>query len=550
MLAAYWPVLHQSFVDFDDPTYVQQNRHLLSGSTWETFQWAFTTYYAANWHPLTWISHLVDVRWYGLSPGGHHLTSLLLHLANTLLLFLVLRAYTGTLRRSVLVAAIFALHPLRVESVAWISERKDVLAAFFWMASLGAYLRYVRRPGALRLTLVVVLFALGLMSKPMVVTLPFVLLLLDWWPLGRFDRGVGRLVAEKAPLFILTALSMVVTFLAQRAGGMVRGLHIMHPGLRFSNALVSYVAYLRDLVFPSGLAVFYPHPLGALPAWKTAAAVLLLLTLTALAVRRRSRQPYLAVGWLWYLGTLVPAIGIIQVGEQARADRYTYLPLVGVTLALVWGAAELAAGRLSRKRGLVAATVLALGALAVATRAQVDLWRNDAVLFSHGLKVTRDNWMMHNNLGNALYREARLEEAMDHYREAIRVRPDYPEALYSLASILTQQGRNVEAEIYLRRALDLWPTFTAAWYNLGWVLFQQRRETEALAAFQEAVREDPGHAGAWTYIGMLLEGRGDNAGAASAYREILSLEPDNYRARAGLERLGWGGRMPPSPSKN
>ena len=378
-MMAYSAVGSFGFVNFDDPDYVYRNLQVAQGLTWSGVQWAFTTGHASNWHPLTWISHMLDVQVFGLHPGAHHVINLLLHLANTLLLFGVLQRSTGATGRSALVAALFAVHPLHVESVVWIAERKDVLSTLFFMLTLWAYVSYTHSPALRRYLAVFVLLALGLMAKPMLVTLPFVLLLLDLWPLKRvgvdaWDRATAtRLVVEKIPLFALVAISSIVTFLVQREGGAVINLEGISLALRLSNALLSYIAYIGNMVWPSGLAILYPYP-GSIPMWKSAAALALLLAASAAAIMAVRRRPYVTVGWFWYVGTLVPVIGIVQVGTQAMADRYTYIPLIGLFLLIAWGGYDLPGRESSRRVPLAAVCVMMVATLGVATWNQSRYW--------------------------------------------------------------------------------------------------------------------------------------------------------------------------------
>ncbi|HEY9422309.1 MAG TPA: hypothetical protein VIW92_12900 [Thermoanaerobaculia bacterium] len=426
---AFLPSLGNGYVLLDDPLYVTGNPQVRQGITREGLAWALTANVANNWHPLTVLSHMLDVEVFGLPAAGHHLTSLLLHLANVLLLFAALQRMTGAAFRSALVAALFAVHPTRVESVAWIAERKDVLSGLFWMLALLAYVHYACRPNPRRYLPVALAMALGLAAKPMVVTLPCVLLLLDFWPLGR--RGWGRLILEKVPLFVLSAASSLVTLRYQETS--LAPLEVLPWDLRFANAAVSYATYLGKAFLPRNLAVFYPFP-AEIPAWKVAGASALLLLLTGLAIWRARRSPWLLVGWLWFLGTLVPVIGLVQVGRQAMADRYTYLPFIGLFLAMVWGAAELAQRRASLRPILGTLAVLAILGLAGMTRAQVHHWRDSVTLFRHALKVSRDNPLARRGLAKAL--AAQKEGAHGHaVREAQprdeedggRVRPEAPD---------------------------------------------------------------------------------------------------------------------------
>ena len=394
-LAVYWQVQNYDFVNFDDNDYVYDNRHVQDGLTLKSIIWAFTNIHASNWHPVTWLSHMMDYQLYGMNPGRHHLTNLLFHIANTLLLFLVFRKMTDSLWQSGFVAALFALHPLHVESVAWVSERKDVLSTFFWMLTMWSYIWYVEHPAVKRYILVVLFFALGLMSKPMLVTLPFVLLLLDFYPLNRFQsqqpkgsanaqqRSIAlRLILEKIPLFVLVAMSSAMTFYAQKHGKTVASLEVIPLKSRVANALVSYVSYIIKTIYPSKLAVLYPHP-GILPWWQIAGACLLLVTISFLAIRVVKQSPYFVVGWLWYLGTLVPVIGLVQVGIQSMADRYTYVPLIGIFIIIVWGIPELVAQWRYRKICLATLATVVLTILMAMTWKKVGYWKSSITLFEH-----------------------------------------------------------------------------------------------------------------------------------------------------------------------
>ncbi|MCY2989851.1 MAG: hypothetical protein NTY19_18560, partial [Planctomycetota bacterium] len=425
VLCAYWPVGRHEFVNFDDPQYLVDNPQVRQGLTWGGIRWAFTTGHAANWHPVTWLSHMIDCQLVGLQAGWHHVIGMLFHIANSVLLYLVFQRMTGAIWRSFMVAALFALHPLHVESVAWAAERKDVLSALFWILSLAAYVRYTAAPSWRSYGVVMVCFALGLMAKPMLVTLPCVLLLLDYWPLGRWSFEANRrvrlrlLIVEKLPLLALSAASCLVTMIVQSRGGAVGSVTAFPVTVRLANAVVAYVAYLGKLIWPTRLAVFYPYHAIATWQWMSAAAVL--AGITAVAIITRRRWPYLLVGWLWYLGTLVPVIGVIQVGRQSMADRYTYLPLVGVFVMLVWWITELSArSRWSQSLLRVAAGTAIIVCLALSFL-QVVRWRNSVTLFEHCLRVTGNNALAHTSLGADLRRRGWLDEAMTHYREALRI---------------------------------------------------------------------------------------------------------------------------------
>ena len=467
---AFWQVCEAGFLNLDDAGYVTANSDVQHGLTRDGVIRAFTSAHSPYWHPVTWLSHMLDVQMYGMNPAGHHLTNLVLHLANTLLLFWVLLLLTGGLWRSALVAALFGLHPLHVESVAWIAERKDVLSTFFWMLTMLAYARYAKSPRLSRYIGVPLLFAVGLMSKPMLVTLPFALLLLDYWPLRRFGYKTGREegrsrswlpVYEKIPLFLLSATSSVVTYLVQQRIGAMATTEWLPFGMRAANALVAYVAYIAKMLWPKDLAIFYPYP-GSLPAWKVAGAALVLLLLTAMAIRTARSRPYLAVGWFWYLGTLVPAIGFVQVGMQAMADRFTYVPLIGLFIMIAWGIPE-------RPRWIAAAAGIAVAVLMVRTSVETGYWRDNVTIFSRALACTEDNYIAHNNLGIALVGQGKLGEAMEHYRAALAIaerlaqaqpdRADYQSDLSDsyvrVGDLYSTLGQGEQAREYFGKALAI-----------------------------------------------------------------------------------------------
>jgi len=497
---SYGGVLGNGFIDFDDTEYITDNALVRQGLTPAGLAWAFTTTAAANWHPLTWISHQLDVQLFGLDPRGHHAVGLLLHGANACLVLTALYAMTGALWRSAAVAALFALHPLHVESVAWAAERKNLLSALFFLLALLAHLRYARRPGAPRLALVAALLALGLMAKPMLVTLPFVLLLLDFWPLGRFaphaadagrPRGPARalrLVGEKTPLILLAAASSAVTYVAQRDYGAIAVNYSLAE--RASNAVAAYVGYLGKMCWPADLSFFYEHPASILPLQQTAAELALLAAITAAAVCGLRRRPYLCVGWCWYLGTLVPVIGLVQVGSQGMADRYAYIPLLGVFAAAVWLAADLAARSRFGAAVLAAAAVATLVPLGLATSAQVALWRDTTTLTAN-VSMGLNNWVAQLLAGRRLTSAGRLDEALAAYREAIRLNPAYDTAYYNMGITLSRQGRQQEAIAAYRQALHLKPDNVDAHVNLGAALAQSGELQEAIAHFKKALEIMP-----------------------------------------------------------
>jgi len=556
IFTVYWQVRNHQFINFDDNLYVTENSYVQKGFTLKNVIWSFTAFYAKNWHPLTWLSHMLDCTLYGMNPGSHHLTSVLFHIWNALLLFFLLRRMTGALWRSGFVAALFALHPLHVESVAWVAERKDVLSTFFWMLTIWSYVGYVERPAIYRYLLVILFFVLGLMTKPMLVTLPFVLLLLDYWPLNRFsfekstccssrrESTVCHLVWEKIPLFSLAAASSVVTFLAQKSGGALGSLDVYPLGVRIANALVSYASYIGKMIWPNNLAILYPHP-GMLPMKQVAGAGLLLLFISLLAIWTVKRRPWFTVGWLWYIGTLVPVIGLVQVGIQAMADRYTYVPLIGLFIIVAWGIHELLKRWRYRIVGLLAITALFLLILIVITRIQVRYWTNSISLFEHAIEVTDGNFVAHNNLGGALAEPGRIAEAMSHYFEALRINPDYGKTHYNLGNALVAQGNLDEAFFHYSEALRIDSDHADAHYNLGIVLEMQGRLIEAIFHYYSALRIKPESPEIHYNLGSTLVVQGNFKDAIFHFSEALRVKPDYAEAHNNLGVvLARQGRLP------
>jgi protein O-mannosyl-transferase len=508
--SVFWQVSSFEFVRYDDDKYVTENRHVQAGITKGGIAWAFLSVYANNWHPLTWLSHMLDYQLFAANPAGHHITNLLFHIINTILLFSILERMTGFPWRSAFVAVLFAIHPLHIESVAWVAERKDVLSTLFFMLTVLAYTRYVERPGIYRCLAIILFFALGLMSKPMLVTLPFVLLLLDFWPLSRlhlerpfFDTDVSdskavedghekrtgkELIIEKIPLFIFSAASIYATLYAQWTG--IAPIESLAFSKRISNALVSYISYMGKMIWPSDLAVFYPYP-ESIPLWQVGGAVLLLLLITVIAVRMRKRNPYVIVGWLWYLGMLVPVIGLVQVGYQSMADRYTYIPMIGLFITIAWIVPDLLARWRFNRVALPLLATCVIAALIIVSLFQIRYWQNSMSLFTRALSVTKNNFVMETNMGAALAEQGKFEEAIPHYQEALRIRPDDFDAHYNLANSLARQGKLEEAVSHYAAVLQKQPEAAAVHNNMGIALSQLGRADEAIVHFREAIRIKP-----------------------------------------------------------
>ncbi|MBU2055906.1 MAG: tetratricopeptide repeat protein [Proteobacteria bacterium] len=520
VLALYWPVTGYEFIAMDDNMYVVENPDIQKGLSRQGISWAMTTLYTTNWHPLTWLSLMADYELYGLNAAGYHVSSLLLHILNTLLLFLVLRRMTGETWKCLTVAALFGVHPLNIESVAWIAERKNLLSTFFWFLTLFAYVRYVEREGWLRYLQALFLFALGLMAKPMLVTLPLVLLLLDYWPLRRFSPvhrccGEGfsesvndgsilrRLLKEKIPFFLLSLCSALITLYAAKTGGAVRTIADLPLSGRIGNALIAYISYLEKMIWPVDLAIFYPYPTSR-PVWKFAAVLLSLTAVTVFVAFKREKHPYLAAGWFWYLITLLPVIGIVQVGFQSMANRYTYVPLVGIFILIAWGVPELLRTQI-RRWCLPAAAVALILILSFSTWAQLPHWRNSETAFRHALRVTEDNYIAHTGMGDVWLRRGDFQRARLHYLESLRIKPGYAEARNNLAVILMKEGRWEEAAEGFREALKHKPELAEAHNNLGAALASQGKFREAAVHFARALELKPGYAVAKGNLAKLVK---------------------------------------------
>jgi tetratricopeptide (TPR) repeat protein len=582
ILFVYWQVRNFSFVNYDDHQYVTENRYVQDGLTLKSIAWAFTTVHMSNWHPLTWLSHMLDYQLYGMNPGQHHLTNVLFHILNTLLLFLVFRRMTGELWKSGFVAALFALHPLHAESVTWVAERKDVLSTFFWLLTMWCYARYVEHSERDRYLLVVLFFILGLLAKPMLVTLPFILLLFDYWPLNRFQFGSSGdgsysiqksfnfgLIWEKIPLFLLSTASCVVTYFVQKSGGAVNSLDAMKFNIRIANAILSYTNYIAKMIWPYKLAVLYPYP-EVIPFWEVTGACLVLVFISLLSIGLIKKSPYFAVGWCWFLGAFVPVIGLVQVGLQAMADRYTYVPLIGLSIIIAWGAPDILAG-LRHKRIIFAIfTIFVILAIMIFTWFQVSRWKNSITLFKNAVDVTKNNYVAHHKLGEALAIQGETDKAIRHYSEALRIKPDFiaphlnlgvtlretgklneaiehfssvlrlksdsAEAHYELGITLEKKGNIDGAEKHYIKALRIKPDYAKAHNNLGIVLAFRKKDKEALYHFVEALRIDSGYAGAYYNLGKIYANQVKIENAILYYRKALHYSPNMTQA---LYSLSW-----------
>ncbi len=505
----FWQSTGHEFIVYDDNVYVKENVHVNNGLAYQNMLWAFTTIETSNWHPLTWLSHMLDCQIYGLSPRGHHLTNVLFHIINTLLLWYLLFSATRKYWQSIFVAALFALHPLHVESVAWIAERKDLLSTLFMLGALILYTRYTKSLRLLLYILTLVLYALGLMSKPMLVTLPFVMLLWDFWPLGRLrlratlkedtDESIPdqtatsnllNLILEKLPFFAFSILSSIVTYYAQSHGASVAGTHTVPFTFRLVNALVSYAKYIQNMVWPHHLAVIYPLP-PTLTLVQAGISGVILLGISFLAYRQTRNKPFLLTGWLWYLGTLVPVIGLVQVGRQAMADRYTYIPLIGLFIMISWGIPALAGSLRYRRTIVTAMALLVLMGSSVCTWVQLRYWKSDITLFTHAIHAVENNYVAHMNLGLALFQRGETEEAIKHYFDALSIRPNTDDLCYYLGLAFGVEGNLNESVIFFKRAVEINPKFAVAHYNLGVALARQGRLDEGIRHFTRALQIEP-----------------------------------------------------------
>jgi protein O-mannosyl-transferase len=555
IFAAYAQVTGFSFLILDDPTYVKNNPFVGKGITLEGIRWAFTSTYAANWHPLTWISHMLDVQLFGRNPGMHHLMNVMMHAANTILLFIALRMMTGALWRSAAVAALFALHPLHVESVAWISERKDVLSAFFWLVTMISYSWYARNRNMKRYGLVLFFFLMGILSKPMVVTLPFVLLLLDFWPLGRFQPepwgktlaaehgkapGISRTgwfcVAEKIPFFVLSGISSYITLIAQHKGHAIINLEQAGLMARVMNVIIAYVAYIEKAFLPVHLSAYYPY-YPSYPPILVMLSGLLLVLVTVLAFLKRREAPYFMVGWLWFLGTLVPVIGIVQVGTQAMADRYTYVPMTGIFLCLVWLFADVFGKNRYGKPLLAISFIFLLMVLTLATRNEAAYWKNSEVLFRRAIDVTGNNYLAHYGLGCVLSGKGDINQAVKEYREALKCNPKFIEAYNNLGSALFLKGDEDGAIRCYLAALSLNPHRADIFQNIGAAYYRKGNMRYALIYFRRAVLEEPDNQDAQHDLKAAGNAQAKIEKRISEISEGMAKEPHNVKLHMELGRI-------------
>ena len=555
-LAVFWQVHDHEFINLDDCDYVTENLHVQKGFSRESVVWAFTTTHAANWHPLTWLSHMLDCQLYDLDPRGHHLTNVFFHLLNTLLLFFLLKRMTGCIWRSGFVAALFALHPLHVESVAWVAERKDVLSTFFWMLTIWAYAWYVERPQHIRYLLVLLAFAFGLMAKPMLVTLPFVLLLLDYWPLRRINAGqltgsgsaiwifssklnsqALRLIWEKVPLFVLAAASSTLTVFVQKSGGALGNFEVYPINIRFANALISYVRYIWKMIWPHHLVIFYLHPGESLLMWQTAGAAILLAIISVLLIWTGRRYRYLAVGWLWFLGTLVPVIGLVQVGAQAMADRYTYVPLIGLFIIITWGVPDLLARWHYRRIAIAFTTILLLPLLMVSTWTQLSHWHDSKTLWQYTLGVSANKYYAYNNLAEIANKEGNPEQAIAYYSMAFEANSAHESAISNIGAIFYKQGKYDEAINRFYQALRINPENAIVHSNLGEVFSRQGKFGKAIFHYTQAVTIDPKDFKAHNRLGKILARQGRLNEAIGHFSQAIKINPDYASARNNLGGL-------------
>ena len=535
---AYTPVLHNDFVNFDDDIYVTENFHINDGVTPKNIQWTFTAVYAKNWHPLTWLSHMLDIQIFGMNPFGHHLTNLIFHLFNAFLLFIILKKMSGAYWKSLIVMALFALHPIHVESVAWVSERKDVLSTFFWMLAIWSYIHYIKKSGVKNYLLICACFILSLLAKPMGVTFPFVLLLLDHWPLARLKKSSANqnfkvsqyplqfLIVEKVPFFLISAASCAVTFYAQNKGGALGSFELYPLVIRLANAIISYTQYIIKMVYPTDFAIFYPHP-GMPQLSFLMIASLFLILITLLSILTFKRYPWIFTGWFWYLGILFPVIGVIQVGAQGMADRYTYTPMIGIYILVVWAIDHwLYTKKLSQKTFFSVSILMVLTitvALSILTFHQIQYWKNSTSLFQHTINVTKNNYVAHNNLANAMMKAGQIEAAVFHYSEALQIKPDYLLALGNIGLAYERLDRNNDALKSYFKALNIDPENENVLTNIGNIFSNSGNKEKAINYYEKAIFYNPDYVIAHMNLGNLQMKSGDLDKAMSHYTKVLEI---------------------------
>ena len=548
VFAVFWQVRNFEFLNYDDSQYVSENKHISTGLKWDNIVYVFTNEHGGNFHPLTGLSHILDCQLFGLKPGLHHLVNLLFHIANTLLLFIVFRQMTGAIWQSTFIAALFAVHPLHVEPVVWISSRKDVLSTLFFLLTIGEYSRYVKNLTTRSYILTLVLFILGLLAKPMLVTLPFVLLLLDYWPLKRLEHGHidnsdlekkrrsvftfessnwCDLIWEKFPFFVVAGISSTVTYLVFKNAGIVQNTQMFPLSIRIGNALLSYIKYIWKMIWPARLAVFYPYPATALPLWQVLATAMLLLSITILVVCFAKKHRYLFVGWFWFLGTLVPVIGLVQVGLQAMADRYTYIPLIGLLTIVAWGTNDLLVGWKYRKVALSVASFAIVLVLSICASLQTSYWRNSQTLFEHALRVTAGNYVACNNLGLALLEQNKFDEAIVLFKRALQTKHNYGTEYFNLGFAYDKLGRNQDAIDAYNHALAIDPNSAEIYYKMGVIYHRIGHKEDAIRAYSQAIKNKNNFAQAHLNLGVVLLENNQFDQAVLHFNQVRQLDPDN-----------------------
>ncbi len=559
IVAVYWKIQYHEFVNYDDGRYITENKHI-KGFSKENFIWAFTKSHSANWHPITWLSHTLDIRLFGLNPKGHHLTNLVFHIANSLLLFLVFARMTGAIWKSCVVASFFAFHPINIESVAWAAERKNLLSTFFWFLTMWTYIHYVQKRNLARYSMVFLFFALGLMSKAMLVTLPFILLLLDYWPLKRFEiahlkrlflsdvenqienkKKLLNLILEKIPLLFLAVGSCIVTLSAQKLAGAIVSIESVSSATRISNAMVSYLRYLEKMVWPTDFSVFYPYPIDELYIWKGLVSGFFLTGITIVILRLIKKTPYLSFGWFWYLGTLIPVIGLVQVGQQGMADRYAYIPLIGIFIIIAWGLPDLLKHFHFKKPLLLFLVLIFFSVLMRLSWVQLHYWQNSEKLFNHAIEVTDKKYPsfvgIYNNLGVVLNKQLKFKEAMVHLKSAVKLQPTYSEAHNNLGNALSGLNRFREANIYYKEAIRLNPNYPEAHNNLANSLSKQLRLDEAIIYYKKAIQLKPEYYEAHFNFGVTLNKWNHSEQAIGYLEEAIRLNPNFTKARLSLGNI-------------